>query len=87
LRKAAISRESARGAEKKLFKGWFNYSHELHVMYAKAYSERQAWMHFCRRLAKRHDVPISMVMRKFDGSQDNFVIKHEDGDGQEVRNG
>jgi len=48
-------------------------------MYAQAYSKRQAWMHFCRRLAKKHDVSIGMVMGKFDGTQDNYEIKEEGG--------
>jgi hypothetical protein len=77
LRKAATSKAQERGAERKVFKGWFNYGHELHVMYASAYSQRQAWMHFCRRLARKHDVHISLVMGKFDGSQDNYTIKEE----------
>lgn len=73
--KAATSKAREPGAEKIRFKGWFNYGHELHVMYATAYSERQAWMHFCRRLAKKHDVHIAIVMGKFDGSEDNYAIK------------
>lgn len=77
MRKAATSRARERGAERKVFKGWFNYGHELHIMYAQAYSKRQAWMHFCRRLAKKHDVSIGMVMNKFDGTQDNYEIKEE----------
>lgn len=82
MRKAAISKAPAPGAEKasrKLWRGWFNYGHELHIMYAQAYSKRQAWMHFCRRLAKKHDVSIGMVMNKFDGTQDNYEIKEEGG--------
>lgn len=77
MRKAATSRARERGAERKVFKGWFNYGHELHIMYAQAYSKRQAWMHFCRRLAKKHAVSIGMVMNKFDGTQDNYEIKEE----------
>ena len=76
--KAATSKAREPGAARKCFKGWFNYGHELHVMYATAYSERQAWMHFCRRLAHRHDVHISVVMRKFGRSQDNYTIKIEE---------
>lgn len=80
MRKVATSsKDRIPGAERKLFKGWFNFSHELHVMYAQAYSERQAWMHFCRRIAKKHDVPLRMVMGHFDGSIDNYVIKKEEG--------
>lgn len=80
MRKAATSKEPAPGVEKKskvLFKGWFNFSHELHVMYVKAYSERQAWMNFCRRIAKKHGVTLRMVMGHFDGNTDNYVIKEE----------
>lgn len=65
------------GKNRKLWKGWFNYGHELHVLYACAYSRRQAWLHFCRRLAKLHDVHVSLVMRKFDGQADNYEIKEE----------
>lgn len=77
MRKGATSEAKARGKEKKLFKCWMNFSHELHVLYVAAYSERQAWMNACRRIAKKHDVTLRMVMGHFDGSIDNYVIKEE----------
>lgn len=77
MRKGATSEAKARGKEKRLFKCWMNFSHELHVLYVAAYSERQAWMNACRRIAKKHDVSLGMVLGHFDGKTDNYVIKEE----------
>lgn len=62
---------------KQLWKGIFSYHCELVREYAYAYTKRQAWLIMCRRLAKKHDVQPSVVMRLFDGSKDNFSIKIE----------
>ena len=62
---------------KKLWRGAFNYSCSATVEYAYAYTERQAWLTFCRRLAKKHDVGLQTVMGLFDGSRHNFEITEE----------
>jgi len=64
-------------AKKKKFKGIFNYSYELFILYAFAYTEAQAKEVFFRRLAKLHDVSVWTVRNHFDGNSDNFSIKIE----------
>jgi hypothetical protein len=56
------------------FRGAFNYRQTAKVMYAYAYTEKQAWVVFCRRLAEKDGVHPSVVMGLFDGSRDNFQI-------------
>jgi len=62
---------------KKLFRGAFNLNRAPVVMYAHAWTERQAWLVFCRRLAKRDGVHPSHVMSIFDGSKANYEITIE----------
>ncbi len=62
---------------KQLWRGAFNYPQTAKVMYAQAYTKKQAWLIFCRRLAEKDDVVPSVVMGLFDGSQDNFSIEIE----------
>jgi hypothetical protein len=62
---------------KKLFRGVFNYGHTVHVAYCYAFTERQAWVVFCRRIAKQDGVVPSVVMNTFDGSKDNYAIAIE----------
>ena len=59
------------------WKGVFNFQYEVSILYAYAYTERQAWMTFCRRLANKHNVGVPHVMGIFDGSKDNFTIEKE----------
>jgi hypothetical protein len=59
------------------FKGIFSLRCEMQVLYAFAFTKRQAWLIFCRRLAKKYDVHISHVMKMFDGSKDNYSITIE----------
>ncbi len=63
--------------QKKCFKGIFNFARELHILYAYAHTERQAWLTFCRRLAGKHEVHLIHVMSMFDGLKDNFKITIE----------
>ena len=46
-------------------------------MYAYAYTKKQAWLVFCRRLADKDDVSPSTVMGLFDGSRPNYEITIE----------
>jgi hypothetical protein len=62
---------------KKLWKGIFNYSHELFILYCYAYSKAQAREVFFRRLAAKHEVSIQTVRGVFDGGKDNFSIEEE----------
>ena len=62
---------------KHLWRGAFSYSHEAHILYTYAHTERQAWLIFCRRLAKKHDVSVQTVMGLFDGKKDNYQITTE----------
>jgi hypothetical protein len=48
-------------------------------MYAFAYTEKQAWMVFCRRMAQKDGVSLPSVMALFDGSRDNYEITIEKG--------
>ena len=59
------------------YRGAFQYRKQVHILRAYAYSERQAWLVMCRRLAKVHDVDPRLVMSLFDGSQDNYSIELE----------
>ena len=47
------------------------------MLYAFAYSEKQAWLTFCRRIANEHGVRLGDVMSVFDGSKDNFRVEKE----------
>ena len=62
---------------KSLWRGAFNFRQTAKVMYAYAFSERQAWDIFCQRLAKKDGVHPSAVYGIFDGSRDNFQITIE----------
>lgn len=62
---------------KHCWKGIFNYSRELLVLFCYAFSEKQAKEVFFRRLAKKHGVSVYAVRQIFDGSKDNMSIKIE----------
>ena len=62
---------------KQLWRGAFNYRQSVIVLYTYAYTERQAWLVFCRRLAKKHGVSLRTVMGLFDGTKDNYQITKE----------
>ena len=62
---------------KSLWRGAFNFKQSARVLYAYAFTEKQAWMIFCRRIAEKDIVPVSVVMGTFDGSRDNYSIKIE----------
>ena len=62
---------------KSLYCGYFNYAHELIILYCYAYSIIQAREIFFRRLAKMHNVEVWRVRQIFDGSKPNFEVKIE----------
>ncbi len=62
---------------KHLFIGYFNFNHSCYIERCHAYSERQAWLILCRRIAKKQRVTPQMTMNYFDGSRPNYEIKKE----------
>lgn len=62
---------------KSLWRGCFNFRQSARIEYAYAFSERQAWVVMCRRIAKKDGVSPGMVMAIFDGSRDNYRITIE----------
>ena len=62
---------------KTLWRGAFNYRQSARVMYAFAYTEKQAWLTCCRRMAEKDGVAVSAVMGLFDGTKDNYKIERE----------
>ena len=60
---------------KKKFEGTFNHQRQVFFEYCWAFSKDQAWLHFCRKIARKHGVDIHYVTNYFDGSRDNFEIK------------
>lgn len=65
------------GAVKNLYRGSFNLNREVFVEYAYAYTERQAWAVFCRRIAKKTGVSPRVAMNQFNGEKDNYNITTE----------
>lgn len=62
---------------KQLYRGVFSYSCQLEREYGYAFSKEQARVIFCRRLAIKHDVHPSVVLRLFNGSRPNYEITVE----------
>ena len=62
---------------KHLWKGTFNYQHEIHIERAYAFTERQAWILFCLRLAKKLDRDPHSIMGLYGGQRDNYRIIKE----------
>ena len=65
------------GKMKQLFRGCFNYSREVHILYRYAYTKRQAWKVMCDALADKHGVKPRYVYGLFDGQLPNFEITIE----------
>jgi hypothetical protein len=62
--------------EKIKYKGVFVFPSKVLILYTFAYSERQAWLRFCKRMAKMDGVHPSEVMALFkDG---NYTISKEE---------
>jgi hypothetical protein len=60
-----------------LYKGVFNYQHEVHTIYCHAASLLQAYRLFMRRLSKIYDCSVVRMIAYFDGSKDNYTIRKE----------
>lgn len=65
------------GKLKHLWRGAFKFRRTASVLYAYAYTEKQAHLIMCRRIARRHNVPVSAVMELFDGAKKNYEIRME----------
>jgi len=63
--------------KKVLYKGVFNFSHEMIIKYLCAFTANQAKVLMMRRIAKEHGVSYGCVFDLFDGSKDNFRIEEE----------
>jgi len=62
---------------KHLWRGAFDFRNSAVVLYAYAYTQKQAWLVMCRRIARKHGVPVAAVMGLFDGSKNNYLITKE----------
>jgi len=62
---------------KQLYRGVFNYHGKVFPLYAYAYTEKQAWLVFCRRIARKLGVPLRVVMHYFSGEKNNYDINIE----------
>ena len=62
---------------KQCWKGIFNFNRELYILYAYAFSEKQAKEIFFRRLADRQDVGINTVRNFFNDEKPNYEITLE----------
>lgn len=55
----------------------FNLTQEVLIERTYAASERQAWLLFCKRIAKKRQVSERQIMQIFNGDRDNFNISLE----------
>ena len=62
---------------KHLWRGKFLYNQETYTIYAFAFSREQARVIMCRRLAKKHDVDLWIVLSLFKEGHNNFSIEKE----------
>lgn len=62
---------------KSLWRGVFQLNHQVFTLYAHAYSEKQAWSIFCRRIADKHGISTYNVMDYFNGDKVNYEITVE----------
>ena len=75
-----MDRVSARwiiGMVKNLYRGCFNYAHEVEIRRTTASSGRQAKIFMMHQLAREHGVSYAAVSRIFDGSKPNFGVELE----------
>lgn len=63
---------------KTLWRGKFVFSHESHIFYRKAYSERQAKVLMCREISQKHGVPYGFVIEHFSEGKENYSIQREE---------
>lgn len=62
---------------KHLWIGYFNFNHSMYIERCHAYTERQAWLVLCRRIANKQGVTPQMTMNYFSGDRPNYEIKKE----------
>jgi hypothetical protein len=70
-----MGRAGADRKKKTLYRGAFNYAHNVEILYRYAYTERQAWYRMCDDLARKHGVCTQVVTGLFDGTHDNYRIE------------
>lgn len=59
------------------YRGKFNFKSETHVLYAWAYTENQAKVIMCRRIAEIHGIGFLPVLNLFDGTRENYAVNVE----------
>ena len=64
-------------AIKHCWRGVFNYSREIRVLYCHATTKDAAWVKLCHRLAKIYGVEPYTVMQRFNRKYGNFTIEKE----------
>ena len=74
------------GRCKDLWNAVFNYNGQMLIEYGYAYTEKQAKLMFCQRIAKKVGVHPGVVTNMFNGEKDNFKISKEI-EFKEVENG
>ena len=62
---------------KHLFKGIYQGRHKLFIERCMAYTEKQAYVILCRRIAKKQDVDPWLVMEYFRDRPDDYSVKLE----------
>ena len=62
---------------KHLFKGIYQGRHKLFIERCYAYTEKQAYVILCRRIAKKQDVDPLLVMEYFLDHPDDYSVKLE----------
>ena len=60
---------------KHLWRGVFNLNRKVRIMYAYAFTEKQAWMVFCKRVADKDGVSARQVMDYFSDSEKYEISK------------
>ena len=62
---------------KNLYVGTFQFRHSTFIERAYAYSEKQAYVVICQRIAKKQDVDPWLVMEYFRDHPDDYSVKLE----------
>ena len=74
----AGSKQTALGSHlKNLYRGKFVLNKQSITLYGYAYTEKQAWLLFCQRIAKKHGLPYSAVQDYFGPGKGNYNIETE----------
>jgi len=65
------------GKVKDLYIGTFQFRHSTFIERAYAYSDKQAYMIICRRIAKKQGVEPWVVLKHFSGNSQDCIVKKE----------